>query len=67
AWYEPEQVSEALKAKVDNEVAKIVDGCQKKAEEILKKHKHKLDMVAEALLKKETLEAEDFNAIMKAK
>ncbi|MDZ4228781.1 MAG: AAA family ATPase, partial [Patescibacteria group bacterium] len=47
AWYEPEQVSEALKAKVDNEVAKIVDGCQKKAEEILKKHKHKLDMVAE--------------------
>jgi len=35
------------------------------AAEILKKHKAKLDLVAGALLKKETLEAEDFVEIMK--
>jgi cell division protease FtsH len=66
-WYEPEQLSEDIRAKVDREVSKIIDNCQKKAEEILLKNRKKLDLVAEELLKKETLEAEDFKEIMERK
>lgn len=64
-WYEPEQLSEAMRAKVDNEIKKIMDGCLSRAEQILVKHKDKLAVVAEALLKRETLEAEDFSDLMK--
>ena len=65
-WYEPEQISESMRSKIDAEVKKIMDECLAKAESLLLKHKDKLDVVAEALLKKETLEAEDFKAIMEA-
>jgi cell division protease FtsH len=67
AWYEPEQLSEEIRAKVDREVSKIIDRCTKKAEEILVKNKAKLDLVAEELLKKETLESEDFKELMERK
>jgi cell division protease FtsH len=67
AWYEPNQVSEKLLAKADAEVNKIVTECVLKAEEILKKHRKPLDRVAEELLVKETLESEEFAALMKEK
>lgn len=63
-WYEQEQVSESMMAKVDAAVKKIVDNCAKEAEQILIKHKNKLEAVAQALLKKETLEAEEFKNLM---
>jgi cell division protease FtsH len=64
-WYEPDQLSESMRSQIDQEVKKIMDQCLAQAEGLLKKHKAKLDAVAEALLKKETLEAEDFQALMK--
>ncbi|MCX6816399.1 MAG: ATP-dependent zinc metalloprotease FtsH [Candidatus Beckwithbacteria bacterium] len=64
AWYEPEQISQDMMAKVDEEVKKIIDSCGKKAQEILTKHKNKLEVVAKELLKKETLESEDFEKLM---
>lgn len=67
AWYEPDQLSESMRAKVDAEVKKIMDQCLTQAETLLTKHKAKLNAVAEALLKRETLEAEDFAAIMETK
>ncbi len=67
SWYEPEQLSEEIRAKVDREVSKIIDRCLKKAEEILTKNRAKLDLVAEELLKRETLEAEDFKELMERK
>src|SRR3990167_2201058 len=67
SWYEPEQLSESMRAKVDGEIKKIMDKCLNQAERLLLKHKDKLDLVAEALLKKETLEAEDFKTIMEKK
>jgi len=66
-WYEPVKVSEELQAKADAEIKIIVEQGAKTAEEILKKHKSKLDLVAEALLEKETLESEDFESLMKSK
>lgn len=57
-------ISEAMQAKIDAEVAKIIDEAHKEATSILTKNKKKLELVANALLAKETLEGETFTAIM---
>ena len=64
-WMEPAQLSPEMAAKVDNEVKKIVDSGFEEALGILKKSRKKLDEVSLALLKKETLEQEEFEALMK--
>jgi len=64
-WYEPNQVSEKLLARADEEVNKIVALAVIKAEAILLKHRKQLDKVAKELLVKETLESEEFEALMK--
>lgn len=58
------QVSPELAAKIDNEVAKIIDEGYKVAKEMLVKQKPKLDKVAEALLEKETLDRDEFERIV---
>lgn len=65
AWYEPVKVSPKMQANVDEEIKKIVDQAYQKTLEILKKNKAKLDKVAKVLLEKETIEAEEFEALMK--
>ncbi|MBI5465551.1 ATP-dependent zinc metalloprotease FtsH, partial [Candidatus Gottesmanbacteria bacterium] len=64
-WYEPTQVSPDMASKVDSEIKKIIDNCYKNALEILKKLKGKLDLVAGELVKKETIEGEEFEKLMK--
>ena len=66
-WYEPVKVSEELLAKADKEIKRIVSKGADKAMEVLRKQRKKLDIVAEALLKKETLESEEFEGLMKRK
>lgn len=66
-YVEPTQVSPQMAAKVDGEVKKIVDAAYIKAQEILKKNKKKMDQVAEKLVDQETLEGEEFEAIMGVK
>ncbi len=58
------QVSPDLAAKIDKEVAKIIDAGYKTAKEVLVKHKSKLDLVADTLLTKETLERDDFEKLV---
>ena len=53
-----------MQNRIDQEVKKIVDTAYQKAVTIIKKFRKKLDLVAEELLKKETLESEDFERIM---
>ncbi len=64
-WMEPSQLSPEMAAKVDIEIKKIIDSSYKKAVAILKKSREKLDLVAENLLKKETLEQEEFEKLLK--
>lgn len=59
-FYEPINVSPAMAAKIDEQVKRITDTCYKNAVAILAKLRGKLDVLAEELLKKETLEAEEF-------
>lgn len=64
-WMEPSQLSPEMAAKVDAAVKEILDDCYQKAADILKKQKKILDKVAEALLEKETLEQDEFEALTK--
>lgn len=56
--------SEEVAKIIDEEVRNIVDNCYMRAKEILTENRHKLDKLVKALLEKETLEREEFLAIM---
>src|SRR5258708_5104609 len=58
--YEQSTLSQEMAAKIDAEVKKISDDAYHTAIEILTKLRNKLDVLAEELLKKETIEGEDF-------
>ncbi len=58
--YEPTDVSPEMQAKIDAEVKTIMDKAFKEAMDVLKGIRDKLDIVAAELLKKETIESEDF-------
>lgn len=56
---------EEVAATIDKEVRRIVDVNYNRARDILIKHMDTLHLIAEALMEKETLEAEEFAALMK--
>ena len=66
-WYEPTKISEALLAKTDMEIKKIVSQAADEADIILRKNKDKLNLIARTLLKQETIEGDDFEKLMKRK
>ena len=49
---------------VDQEVRKIIDEAHKKALEIIRKYKEDVELIAKALLEKETLNAEDISYLI---
>lgn len=58
------KVSEHMGAKIDAEVARIIDEGFMQAKQLLKDHRKELDAVAEELLVKETLERDEFEKII---
>jgi len=56
--------SEAVAYAIDKEARRIIDECYQKAQNIIKEHMDKLDAIAEALMEKETLEAQEFAELM---
>ncbi|MBI4091154.1 AAA family ATPase [candidate division WWE3 bacterium] len=61
---ENQTYSQEIAAKIDAQIKKIIDESYVKAKAILVKYREKLDRVAEELMKKETLEAEEFQTIV---
>ena len=59
--------SENQAARIDEEVKKIIDMCQKETEKILTKNKSKLLTMAEVLMEKETIYAEEVDLIISGK
>ena len=56
--------SEEVAAAIDQEVRRLVTECYERAKHLLEQNRDKLNRVAEALLERETLEAEDFEALL---
>ncbi len=59
------EYSEKTAETIDSEVKKITDQAYKTAKELIESNKDKLDRIAKALLKYETLDAEDDDVILK--
>lgn len=62
--YERSELSEEMAGKIDAEVSKIIDAGYKSAHTILVDLRSKLDVLAEELLKQETLDADDFTKLV---
>jgi len=58
------EYSEKTAEAIDGEVRKIADQAYKKAKELIESNKDKLERIAKALLKYETLEADDVDLIL---
>ena len=66
-WYEGAKNSQAFMEKVDTEVKKILDSAYKVAVKLIKERRKLLDKVSDALMKKETLDRDDFEEIVGSK
>ena len=58
------EYSEKTAETIDKEVKRITDEAYQKAKEVIEPNKDKLDQIAKALLKYETLDADDVNLIL---
>jgi len=66
-YYQQSQISEETLAKIDEQINKIVKARYKRAIELLKKHRQLLDKVAKTLIKKESLNEDEFKEIVEAR
>ncbi len=64
ATMEPSKLSESKQALVDEEITRIIQEAQQAADVLLKKYRKALDAVAEALLKHESLDQDEFEALI---
>lgn len=60
---EQRDYSDAIAEKIDSEVRKMIDDAYKIAKTTLKKYRKELDAVAEALIEKESINREEFEAL----
>ena len=64
SWVQPSELSPQMQAKVDQEIKRIIDEGYKKALEVIKKNRKKLDLVAKKLLEQETVDEEEFEKLI---
>lgn len=62
--YEPRDISPEMQARIDAEVKKILDEAYSHAVKVLRENRKELDLLATTLLKKETMEADEFATFM---
>jgi cell division protease FtsH len=60
---EQRNYSEQVARQIDQEIRRIVENAYNRAVKIINENRHKLDEIAERLLKEETLDAQGFEAI----
>lgn len=63
-YTEQQNISPEMAASIDREVGKLIDTGYQTALAIVKKHRSDLDSVAEALVKRETVEGEEFQMLL---
>ncbi|MBI4121819.1 MAG: ATP-dependent zinc metalloprotease FtsH, partial [Parcubacteria group bacterium] len=64
--HEQRDYSEKVAERIDDEIALMIDKALKTAGSVITTHKNKLEAIVKVLLEKETIEKEDFEALMKA-
>src|SRR5579872_120927 len=64
AGIEGKEHSEKVSAEIDAEVKKIVSDAYDKAEEIINTHRKLLNAISERLIEKETMERDEFEAML---
>lgn len=64
SFFEQQNISPDMQGKIDTEVKKLLDEGYRKAAELLKKNRKKMDLIAAELVKKETLEGDEFATLM---
>lgn len=64
SFFEQSNISQETLSQIDNEIKKIVNQCYQQALKILKEKRELLDQVAQALIKKESLDDEEFEKIV---
>jgi cell division protease FtsH len=57
--------SEAVAYSIDKEARRIIDTCYKEAEQLLKDNMEALHLIAHTLMEKETIDAEEFEELLK--
>ena len=62
--HEDRNYSESTAAKIDEQIASILSTAQDKAQKILAQHNNKLELIAQTLIKKETIGQAEFKALM---
>ena len=65
-FFERDGVSPAMQELIDKEIQKILIEGHKKAFDVIKQNRQKLDKVAEALVERETIEGDEFEKLMKS-
>ena len=63
-YIEPTRISDAVQAKVDAAIKKLVGQAQKLAQDTLLKHRAKLELIAKKLIEQETIDGEEFEKLI---
>ncbi|MBI1332768.1 MAG: ATP-dependent zinc metalloprotease FtsH [Armatimonadetes bacterium] len=66
-YYEERDYSEDIAKQIDEEVRAIVDRCYQRAVDIVNTHRKQLDEIVKALLERETLDRDEFLAVMEGR
>jgi len=59
--------SEEIAKAIDHEIRRIIESCYQKAQDIIENNRDKLELIAQSLLERETLDAEEIKALMEGK
>jgi cell division protease FtsH len=59
--------SEEIAKAIDQETRKTIDDCYQKAQDVLERERPKLEKIAQALLEKETIDAEEIKALVEGR
>jgi cell division protease FtsH len=59
--------SDEIAREIDDEIRRIVEGAHQQAKDILLEHRESLNSISEILLKRETIEREEFEALLAGK
>jgi cell division protease FtsH len=59
--------SDEIAREIDDEIRRIVEGAHQTAKDILSEHRDRLETISQLLLKRETIEREEFEALLAGK